>query len=77
MKFFHLISPEEAEQALSLSNAMFQKAYARPPQCAYVGALDRLFGCPALFKSDWTRTNIDIKCATCTCHINNHKNLTT
>lgn len=67
MIYYHLLSEEEAEKALSLSNAAFQKSFNRPERCGFYGALDRTFGCPFLFKSYIQRINIDIKCKKCTC----------
>lgn len=67
MIYYHLLSKEEAKEALTLSNSVFQKTFSKPERCGFYGALDKQFGCPFLFKNDIQRLNIDTKCKICTC----------
>lgn len=71
MIYFHLLSEEDAKEALALSNTVFQKTFCKPERCGFHGALDKQFGCPFLFKSNTQRLNIDIKCKNCTCRKGN------
>lgn len=65
--YYHLLTKEQAEEALKLPNAVFQKKYSRPSGCNFFGALDLTFGCPFLFKYKRAGMDIEIKCVTCTC----------
>lgn len=67
MKYYHHLTKEEADEALKLPNKVFQKTYSKPAQCGYYEALDLLFGCPFLFRSEVDRLSISSKCKKCTC----------
>lgn len=67
MMYYHLLTKEQAEEAIKLPNLIFQKTFKRPQGCNFFGAMDKEFGCPFLFRSEKERINIYQRCKRCTC----------
>lgn len=65
--YYHMLTKEQAGEAIKLPNAVFQKTFKKPDNCGFFGALDKTFGCPFLFRSEKDRVNIIQRCKTCTC----------
>lgn len=67
MIYYHLLTKKQAEEALKLPNAVFQKTFEKPDKCGYFGALDKQFGCPFLIPYTLRGADINEKCRKCTC----------
>lgn len=67
MLYYHLLTKEEAEEALKLPAHVFHQEFKRPEGCGYESALDRRFGCPYLFRSERDRSTISRRCPLCAC----------
>lgn len=67
MMYFHLLSKEQAEEAIKLPNLIFQKTFRKPDNCGFFGALDKTFGCPFLIPYTLKGIDINGKCRRCTC----------
>ena len=65
--YYHLLTKEQAEEALKLPNHIFQRELKRPQGCNFSGALDKELGCPFLFRSEKDRTHINNQCKACPC----------
>lgn len=66
-KYYHLLTKEEAEYAMSLPEHVFRRRYKEPDRCRYSDAMDRQFGCAWIFRDDNQRTNIVKQCKKCLC----------
>lgn len=67
MTYFHLLTPNRVQEAISLPNKVFQKKYSRPVACGFFGALDQEFGCPFLIPYTLKGADINERCKRCTC----------
>lgn len=66
-KYYHLLTKEEAEYAMSLPEHVFRRRYKEPNQCRYLDAMDRKFGCAWIFRDEDHRTEIVEQCKECPC----------
>lgn len=67
MKYFHYLTPFEANEALQLPNHILKREFLPPRECAHPDPLDRPFGCPFIFRYVLKGYDIREKCKKCTC----------
>lgn len=65
------LSLQEKEIADRLPKEKFFKIFGRPAHCGYEGALDKVFGCPFIYKSG----DLEKHCVGCHCRISEIKPL--